>query len=327
MRTLLILFFLFYFYLNAYPQVISTSPQEINVGPISFNSTIIKNNKIKKMDIIMVDKPDGKVIVDKGAGQGYEFDAEGRISKYYYTVLIKTELEEIDVPEIKRKGKIIRPATTKTVMKYINDTVSATILYDKENRIGCKRLKSGDFYNAYYYEYDSKGRIIKELHCKETNISEHPKHFKLGVQTTLSSETFEYTEFSTTQVKKRCLNDEGREYKNCILNYDKNGNLISETVNYIVSWMRQETIYDYDAQNRLISKNYSGNVNGNEKAETIYEYDSKGLVLSEKWFLNNELRNEISYLFDENNILVKSHLNRDHKNASIGIVKYAYSFY
>jgi len=111
------------------------------------------------------------------------------------------------------------------------------------------------------------------------------------------------------------------------LNYDKNGNLISETVNYIVSWMRQETIYDYDAQNRLISKNYSGNVNGNEKAETIYEYDSKGLVLSEKWFLNNELRNEISYLFDENNILVKSHLNRDHKNASIGIVKYAYSFY
>jgi len=275
----------------------------------------------------MVDKPDGKVIVDKGAGQGYEFDKEGKISKYYYTVLVKTELEEIEIPELRRKGKIIRPASTNTVIKYINDTIFATIIYDKENRIGCKRIKSGDYYNAYYYEYDSKGRIIKELHCKETNISEHPKEFKLGVQTILSSETFEYIELTSNQIKKRCLNDEGREYKNGILNYDKNGNLINETINFIVSWMRQETTYDYDAQNRLISKNYSGNVNGNEKSETIFEYDSKGLVLSEKWFLNNELRNEVSYLFDENNVMVKSHLNRDHKNASIGIVKYVYRFY
>jgi hypothetical protein len=322
---LLLLFFLFC--LDCPGQIIDTHPVEISAGPCNFNASVIQKNRIRKIDVVMVDKPDGAVIIDKGAGQGYEFDTMGRISRYYYTVLSTTQKEEIDVPAIKRKGRIVRPATTKTVTKYINDTVFANVYYDAKSRIISKRVRTGDYYDAYYYEYNDSGQIKKEMHFKETNISENKQVFKLGVQSILSTETFEYIALTPTQIKKRCMNDEGREYKKVIINYDSKGNKISENYEFIVSWMRQERVYQYDAGRRLIERSYSGNESGEIKEYTAYQYDAKGVLLEEKKFRNDVLTHEVSYLYDETKTIVKSQVSRDHKNASIGIVKYAYSYY
>lgn len=275
----------------------------------------------------MVDKPDGAVIVDKGATQGYEFDTEGRIIRYYYTILKNVEREEIDVPAIIKRGKIIRQATTKTITRYINDTVFANIFYDSQNRIILKRVRSADYYDSYYYEYDKEGRIIKELHCKETNVSENKNEFKLGVQTILSSETFEYIKISKTQTQKICFNDEGREYKKVIINYDESGNIVSENFNYIVSWMFNENIYEYDFADRVIKRKNTANENGDIKTEKLFTYDSKGILNSEKFLKNDELISETTYLYENDSPLVYSRLIRDHKNASIGIVKFIYTFY
>ena len=49
--------------------------------------------------------------------------------------------------------------------------------------------------------------------------------------------------------------------------------------------------------------------------------------MEEKKFKNDALLFETSYLYDETNNLLKSKINRDHKNTSIGIVKFGYSFY
>ena len=46
---------LFIFQLSSFAQMISTNPEEIGVGPISFNSSVIKKNKIKKIDVVIVD--------------------------------------------------------------------------------------------------------------------------------------------------------------------------------------------------------------------------------------------------------------------------------
>ena len=54
------------FNLAASAQLISTNPVEIGIGPASFNATVVKQNKIKKIDVVIVDKPDGEVIIDKG---------------------------------------------------------------------------------------------------------------------------------------------------------------------------------------------------------------------------------------------------------------------
>ncbi len=318
---------LFIFQLSSFAQLISTTPEEIGVGPTSFNSSIIKKNKIKKIDVVILDKPDGEVIIDKGASQGYEFDSIGRITRYYYTILNFAENEVIDVPEIRRKGKIIQLASMRTITKYFNDTIFANIYYDQQNKIITKRVKMGAYYNSFYYEYNEKGQIKREMHFRETNISENKNEFKLGVQNILSNETFEYTLMTPTQVKKRCLNDEGREYKKAIINYDEKGRTLTENYEFIVSWMRQENSYQYDVSGHLLEKTCTGNESGDVREYTVYKYDGNGVLMEEKKFKNDALLFEISYLYDETNNLLKSKINRDHKNTSIGIVKFGYTFY
>jgi hypothetical protein len=308
-------------------QLISTKPVEIGAGPISFDPAVVKKNHIRSLYIVMVDKPDGAIIIDKGATQGFEFDAEGRVTRYYYTILSNIVKEEVEVPALKKKGRIIRPATTRLVNKYINDTIFTNVFYDAAGRVVGKRIRSGDYYDGFYYEYNEKGQLMKEMHCKETNISENKNEFRMGVQKVLSTETFSYEQLTPTQVKKVCYNDEGREYKKAILNYDAKGNLLSESYDFIVSWMHQESSYEYNSAGRLSRRIYKSNESGEMKEESTYEYDAKGLLLSEKKLKDKVVLNEISYLFDDSTHLVKSSINRDFKNASIGIVKYAYTYY
>ncbi|MES2286962.1 MAG: hypothetical protein V4547_14825 [Bacteroidota bacterium] len=324
-------YFIIHFWLfaicNCTSQIINNRPVDIAVGPTNFNADQIKKNKIKSISIIIVDKPDGTIIIDKGASKGYEFDESGNIKRYYFTVLNRTQTEEIELPAIKKKGRIIRPARTRTNIKYLNDTVFINVFYDAKNRIITKRVKSGDYYDAYYYEYNEHGQIKKEMHCKETNVSENKKEFKMGVQNILSSETFEYTALTPTQIKKRCLNDEGREYKKAIINYDIKGNKLSETYEFMVSWMRQETTYQYDFNEKLLKRAYQSNESGEVRTFSIFEYSKNEVLITETKFKNEVLTDEINYLYDETNTLVKSEVNRDHKNSSIGIVKYFYTFY
>jgi hypothetical protein len=313
--------------LDSSAQLIQVIPSDIPLGPINFNPEYIRQNKVKTITLDIVDKPDGDVIVDKDAIQGYEFDTLGRVVRYYYTILSKTETQEMVVPPIIKRGKVIRAGATKTVSRFVNDTIFTNVFYNNQNQIISKRVRTGDFYGAYYYEYNDKNQLKKAIHFKETNVSENKRNFILGVQTVLSSERFEYTVLTPTQIKKSCLNDEGREYKKAIINYDARGNKISESYEFIVAWMRQESNYVYDENNRLINKMFRSNENGEEKSYSLFKYGDKNTLQTEQKYKNDQLVNEISYLYDGANVLVKSHVNRDFKNASIGIVKYSYTFY
>ncbi len=307
--------------------MINNKPIDIPVGPTTFSSDFIKKNKIKSIAISIVDKPDGTVIIDKGESRGYEFDESGNVVRYYYTVFNSVQKEDIEIPALKKRGKIIREARTRTVTKYINDTVFVTLFYDNQKRIIIKRIRLEDYSDAYYYEYNEKGQIKKELHCKETNVSENKREFKLGVQTILSTETFEYVALTPIQIKKRCFNDEGREYKKAIINYDTKGNKLSENYEFIVSWMHQETTWQYDDSDKLIKRSFLSNEAGEINEYSIYEYSKNAAVVTETKFKNNTLTDEINYLYDDVNMLIKSEVNRDHINLSVGIVKYVYTFY
>jgi hypothetical protein len=91
--------------------------------------------------------------------------------------------------------------------------------------------------------------------------------------------------------------------------------------------MRQESKYEYTNTGLLSRRIIMSNEAGERKDESEFDYDTAGHLVTEKKIVDKKVVNEISYLFDETNKLVKSHVNRDFKNASIGIVKYAYTFY
>ena len=101
---------------------------------------------------------------------------------------------------------------------------------------------------------------------------------------------------------------------------------MSESYDFIVSWMHQENNYEYNAANLLTRRILTSNESGDMREESTFEYDASGILTGEKKIKNATVQNEISYLFDENK-LVKSHINRDFTHSSIGIVKYAYTFY
>ena len=327
LKRFILIFLSLILYVNCTAQLINTKPKDISLGPISFNSAAVKQNKIKSLLVVVVDKPDGEVIIDRGHTQGYEFDTCGNVTRYYYTVFGVSHTEEVDVPAVYHHGKLIRHAGTRTITKYINDTIFVNVFYNKQNNVIAKRVQAGDYYDTYYYEYDSVGRIRKEMHCKETNASENKKEFKLGVQSILSSETFVYTSLTPTQLKKSCLNDVGREYKKAIINYDCKGNILSENYEFIVSWMRAETTYRYDVNNRLVDKIFISNESSDIKTQSLYEYNTNGAMLVEKKLKKDVLTDEINVLYDEKYNLPNSEVNRDHVNSSIGIVKFGYTFY
>ncbi|HRG51493.1 MAG TPA: hypothetical protein PLL00_01560 [Bacteroidia bacterium] len=318
--------YLFVFF-NCASQVINLRPLDISLGPINFNPKYVKENQVRSIVLDIVDKPDGSVIIDKDATQGYEFDSLGRLSRYYYTILTKSVPKDIVIPPVIKRGKVIRAGVTETKTEFVNDTIFVNVFYDNKNRAICKRVRTGDFYDAYYYEYNEKDQLKKEIHFKETNRSENKKEFILGVQSLLSSETFQYTQLTPTQLKKSCLNDEGKEYKKIIMNYDAAGNKISESYQYMVGWMYQESTYKYDANNRLIERTINSNESGEQKQHSVFIYSDKNTLLTEQKYKGDQLIMEVSYLYDEANLMIKSQINRDFKNATIGIIKYSYSFY
>jgi hypothetical protein len=309
-------------------QLILNKPQDTPLTELMFDPAAIKAARISSIKADLAMKPDNKVIDDKGLVQYHEFDSLGRLTRYSYTIINGTTTREIQVPALYRKGRVVRKGYTRTESTYRYDTISTNFYYDTSNRLIIKRTSTGDIYNAAYYTYDIKdGNIIKEVRCKETNTSENRNEFRLGVQTVTSLETFEYEKPAPTQVKKKCFNDEGRIYRQVIVNYDAKGNKTDEYSEYVVTWMNASSAWEYNDKGWLVEKNFTTNATGSEKESSVYEYDAKGNLTAEKRFKNDMQINEIGYLYDENGVLLRSQVNRDIPNKQIGIIKYSYGFY
>jgi hypothetical protein len=304
---------------NSIAQLINTAPQAIEVGTIHFNPETIKKNKVKSIDIRLVNKPDGATIVDKGKSYGYRFNELGYVTRYFYTVFKCVVIDDKSVFSINK------PSADGICRKYINDTIFVDVIYDSLNRIIEKKINNDQIYNVFYYTYNENGRLAKEVHCKETNISDNPFVFKRGEQIVLSSETFAYSNLTPTQIKKESYNTTGFPFKYTIINYDVNKNILSETTEFIVSWKRTECNYTYDLLNRLVKKSVKNNGN-TSKSESIYEYGKNGNLLIEKQYKDGELIIENNYLYDEQN-LVKAEANRNFKSTTILMVKYKYEYY
>ena len=288
-------------------QIIENKLSNVNITESPFNAAFVKNNNIKSVSISLCSKPDNEMINDKGLVKNYEFDTLGNISGFYYTQIRSVRKNE--VPH-----------------KFNYDTVYTNFYYNSLHQLILKRTHEGDSYNSWYYEYDSAGNVNKQKNFRETSVGES-QDFKMGVQTLISLESFSYIVLSDLQIKKKCMNDEDRVYKEAIINYDEKKRKKDENYEFTVSWVRIGNSFKYDDWGRLIEKTYSSNASSDLLENSIYEYDSNGNLLLEKKLRNNQKTNEITYLYDENTKFLKSQLNRDFINNAIGIAKYSYEFW
>ena len=324
-KAIILFCFLLFIFTYSFSQIIENKPSYIYTTDITFNSTFIKTSKVKKITALIADKPDNQTINDKGLVKCYEFDTSGNVTRFYFTVVKTVENIEVPVPAVYKKGKRISKATTKIESSYTYDTTFTWFAYDKTGRVTMKRTNVGEIFNTSYYEYDLNGFFSTETICKETNKGTSIHNFELGVQTIISYESFQYVFQSPSQLKRLCLNDEGKVYKIGIINFSKT--MVEENYSYVVGYVRYSNTYEYENAGKMIKKTIIGNASNDEKKISKYEYSVNGILLSEKKLKNETLTNNIVYSYDDKTKLLKTQLNRDYPNATIGIVKFTYEFY
>ena len=322
--------FIFIYFISLgrlFAQMLNTS---ITPGPHkfpNFNSDYIKKHNIKVLIFDIMDKKDLQIAEDKGLIHYYEFNKEGLLTRFYYTIISKTISHEIHTEFVSKKSKKVRNGGVRIKNEFIYDTISTHFFYDNKNRLTMTRFNDGNYYESTYYEFNETNLPIKIVRAKETNTSTDKNNFQLGMQHVLSDERFQQVKTSERQIKTICLNDEGRTYKEIISSFDEANHLISTSESYIATWINQESFFKYNQSGQMIEKSFRSNSGGSINVKASFEYDVSGNLLTEKQFKNDILLNELSYIYDETDRRIKSFLNRDHINKSIRITKIAYKFW
>lgn len=308
------------------PQALAPTPESAFEPQLPFNTSYIKERKIRSITFDIIDKKDFQVAEDKGLLNYYEFNTQGLLARYYYTSIIKVIEKEYHHDAVYRKRRKISNAYTYTKNEYVYDTVSTTYFYNNLDLLKMKRYNDGPYYESKYYTYSPANRPTSEMRFKETNASPGKSEFKLGTQTMLSEETFEYMTTGKNQYKKICKNDEGRIYKEIIFNHNDAGQLTGINEQYTATWISQTSDFVYNAKGQLISAVYKSNSNGDMELSRSYEYDTNDCLLTEKQFKNGVLLHEISYVTGPDKCL-NSYIIRDPNGKSMRIVKLLYRYY
>jgi hypothetical protein len=292
---------------------------------LPFNTEFIKSQKIKSITFDIIDKKDLQVAEDKGLLTYYEFNTNGLLTRFYNTSIVKVIQKEYHSEPVYRRGRKVSNGYSYSKNEYIYDTVSTNYFYTDNSLLKLKRYNDGSYYESYYYDYTTEGKVEKEKRCKETNVSENKTEFKLGGQYIISEESYKYTSTGKNQYKKTCMNDEGRPYKEIIFTFNDAKKPISINEQYTVAWITQNSNFEYNSKGQLIKASYKSNSNGDMEQVRTYEYDANDCLLTEKQFKNGAILKEISYVTDANK-KVNSYIIRDPNSKSLRIVKLMYQY-
>ena len=295
--------------------------------PLRFNADSVQKLKIHTITSAFQYKPDGRIIDDKGLREFYEFDLSGRVRFYWRTRIRGMEAKAIEHGAVYRRGRKIKSEWTEYKYEYAYDTTFIYTYYDSLSRVSTRRLCDGTYFHTWYYSYNEQGYISTQIHCRETNTGTSHRDFKMGVQTVISQEDFRYEIYSSTQIKKLCLNDEGKVYKETMLVLDKQGRLIDSREAYTAGGIRISIAYEYDDLGRMSMYTYSSNAGDQLDEITQFKYDSLGRIESVRRFKNTVLKDEFSYLYDGKSTMSYAYINRRHIELGIDIVKMQVEYY
>ncbi len=308
------------FQLVAKTQVILPTTESAFETQNNFNPFFIKSKGIKKITFEIIDKKDFEVAVNKSLVETYEFNADGLITRFYFTSIVKTIEKHVVLYD--RKGN----ANYKIENEYVYDTISTSYYYSGKNLI-LKRFHDGNsYYESRYYRYDKAGNLTKELRFKETNNSPNKNLFILGNQVLLSEDSFQYVRYGNNQIKCICLNNENRSYKEKTINLDSLGRKKNVSEMYTAaSWLVQRQRFEYGADG-ITKAEFDGNADNLVVLRNLYEYDANHELYAEKQYKNDVLLREINYINDKQNQLLNSFIIRDPALKSLRIVKLKYDF-
>ncbi|NUM51725.1 MAG: hypothetical protein HUU48_11480 [Flavobacteriales bacterium] len=262
-----------------------------------------------------------------------EFIRKNQIKSFYGKVSTKKELDIIRSKgeymhfEFYENGLLAKQFKVFGLSNGSKDTLLIMYLYDSNNRINRVLKTDANGYYGNEYTFDTSGNIIKQTYCRYENSNPSKVNFEMEKRYEISSETYTYTQLTSTQVKKKYYNAYGNIYREDIINTNANGYLISSDAIYIIGNNRFSYVYTYNEKGLLAKLTEEAVADVISVTETTYKYDEAGNLLEENIFKNGKHSTVKQYLLDEKTMLVKATLVKEVSTNLITIFEYKYLFY
>lgn len=264
-----------------------------------FNTSFIRNNKIRKITGETSTKAKNFEMKTSGTGYMYEFDTLGRLI---------TKLETFILPN------------------GVKDTSMVFYQYDIRGNLILKRKNDGYGFFSFRYTYDDENRVTSLIYCREENASMRADVFIPGKEYIISKESYAY-DYIDVGLRKKAFNNYDKLYQETIFNENELGYIISEDTRLLVSNNRAVVEYMYDNKGRPLAKFDHRSVLRASELMWKYEYDEVGNVLKEEYYRNEEFTTRKEAVYFPESMLLKALIKFDINTEFMHIVRYTYEFY
>jgi hypothetical protein len=211
--------------------------------------------------------------------------------------------------------------------EYGYDSIVTFYYTNKATKTDIIRTFNKGKYFTIYNTKDDYGRIIKTLHCEETNLSDDFRFFKLGNQVVTQSESYRFEPINDNQLRKKFSNDNNIVFKEGIIYTEGKNKLIKEeNYQYIATGVRLNYSNVYDEKERVIETIYTSDASGDLKENSKFTYD-KDILLEEKYYRNNAMRNQRFFFYNKENSSLESILSKSTTGYTIEIYNFTINFY
>ena len=259
-----------------------------------FNQDFIKINKIKHLRGTYTFKKMGDVLRDSEYIVNFEFNEKGELIQGYETKKYESSI----------------------------DTVVSFYGYDDAGKLQYKRDKDHRGFFSKHYQYDEKGRIIREEYRRDIDSLNSSIAPVFDRSTVINFETMSYQDFSN-QVKKTVSNNYGFPYLEEISYYHPElGYLVSVEQRLKMTYETQKTIYDYTSKGWISKIQTISSANSNANQEIIFKYDEMGNVIAKEIYKNGDFLVDVQIIYNTKTGLISYLLSRDVKSNFITILKF-----
>lgn len=211
--------------------------------------------------------------------------------------------------------------------EYSYDSIITFYYNNKTTKTDISRTYNKGKYFTVYNTMDDYGRIIKTLHCEETNLSDDYRFFKLGNQVVTQSESYRFEPINDNQLRKKFSNDNNIVFKEGIIYTEGKNKLIKEeSYQYIATGVRLNYSNVYDDKEHVIETIYTSDASGELKENSKFTYD-KDVLTEEKYYRNNAMRNERFFFYNKENNSLESILSKSTTGYTIEIYNFTINFY
>ena len=223
--------------------------------------------------------------------------------------------------EFNEEGQLIKGYETKKYESLIDTSVSF-YGYNEAGKLIYKRDKDHRGFFSTHYEYDAKGRVIREEYRRDIDSLNSSIAPSFERSTIINFETMTYEDFPN-QSKRTVHNNYGFPYLEEISYFHPElGYLVSKEERLKMTYETKKTIYNYTAKGWISRIETISSANANANQEVEFKYDEAGNVTAKEIYKNGDYLIDIQIIYNSKTGLISYLLSRDVKSNFITILKF-----